>query len=141
MAVAESCTGGLLGHLLTEAPGSSAWFLGGVIAYDDSVKIALLGVPLEVLREHGAVSAECAAAMAEGALRLLGGDLALAVTGIAGPGGGTTAKPVGTVYIALSGSRTGTQVAHRVWTGSRTENKQASAEAALEMLRDRLERG
>jgi PncC family amidohydrolase len=140
LAVAESCTGGLLGHLLTEVPGSSAWFLGGVIAYDDRIKMALLGVPEALLREYGAVSAPCAAAMAEGARRATGADAALAITGIAGPGGGTPAKPVGTVYLALA-TPAGTETAHRVWAGDRSANKVQSARAALALLAEHLERG
>src|SRR5688500_528319 len=98
LSVAESCSGGLLGHLLTNVPGSSAYFLGGVIAYSDDLKRTLLGVPGEVIGQHGAVSAECALSMARGARRITGSDLALSITGIAGPGGGSPDKPVGTVY-------------------------------------------
>ena len=139
-AVAESCTGGLVGHLLTEIAGSSAWFLGGVIAYADSVKIGMLGVPEAVIREHGAVSAPCAAAMAEGARRVTGAEVGVAITGIAGPSGGTPAKPVGTVYIAVA-TPAGTTTAHHVWPGTRSENKEESARAALALLQALLERG
>ncbi|HUS15768.1 MAG TPA: nicotinamide-nucleotide amidohydrolase family protein [Chloroflexia bacterium] len=140
LAVAESCTGGLVGHLLTEQPGSSAWFLGGVIAYDDVVKTGLLGVAPSLIREHGAVSGPCAAALADAVAALLGTEASVTVTGIAGPGGGTPAKPVGTVYIAvhLAGRTT---VAHHVWAGTRSANKAASARAALDHLREQLERG
>ena len=130
----------MVGHLLTEIPGSSAWFLGGVIAYDDSVKIGVLGVPAAIIREHGAVSAPCAAAMAEGVCKLLNPDVGVAVTGIAGPSGGTATKPVGTVYLAVAGTH-GTTTMHYVWAGTRTENKQESAHAALGLLREYLERG
>lgn len=140
LAVAESCTGGLLGHLLTEVPGSSAWFLGGVIAYDDSVKTGLLQVPADLIRAEGAVSAACAAAMAVGARQRIGADVALAITGVAGPSGGTVAKPVGTVYLGLA-TGAGTRTAHHLWAGNRTTNKQESARAALRLLRDQLERG
>jgi PncC family amidohydrolase len=140
LVVAESCTGGLLGHLLTEIPGSSAWFLGGVQAYADSVKTGLLRVPPALIVEQGAVSAACVLAMAEGALRALGGEVALAVSGVAGPGGGTAAKPVGTVFIGLVGLGA-PRVAHHVWAGDRTENKIASARAALALLLELLERG
>src|SRR6476661_4604202 len=133
LVVAESCTGGLVGHLLTEIPGSSAWFLGGVLAYADSVKTGVLGVRPALIVEHGAVSAECVLAMAAGARRALGGEVALAVSGVAGPGGGTAAKPVGTVYIGLIGLGE-PRIAHYVWMGNRTENKVASAQAALTLL-------
>ena len=140
LVVAESCTGGLVGHLLTEIPGSSAWFLGGVQAYSDSVKTGVLGVPAALIVEHGAVSAECVLAMAAGAQRALGGEVALAVSGVAGPGRRRPAKPVGTVYIGLIGLGAA-RVAHHVWAGNRTENKVASAQAALTLLLELLERG
>ncbi len=140
LAVAESCTGGLLGDWLTNIAGSSAWFLGGVIAYDDRVKIGVLGVPAALIREHGAVSEPCAAALAARARALIGTDVAVAITGIAGPGGGTAAKPVGTTYIGIA-SAAGTTVAHHTWSGNRRENKAASARAALALLREILERG
>jgi PncC family amidohydrolase len=103
IAVAESCTGGLLGHSITNVPGSSRVFLGGVVAYADAVKQKLLGVPAADLAAHGAVSEPVALAMARGARLALGADLALSTTGVAGPGGGTQAKPVGLVYFAVSG--------------------------------------
>ena len=103
LATAESCTGGLVAARLTSVPGSSDVFLGGVVSYANEVKARALGVPEEVLREHGAVSAETAAAMAAGARARLGADVAVAVTGIAGPGGGTAEKPVGLVYLHASG--------------------------------------
>jgi PncC family amidohydrolase len=140
LVVAESCTGGLVGHLLTEIPGSSAWFLGGVQAYADSVKTGLLGVPPALIIEHGAVSAACVLAMAAGARRALGGEVAIAVSGVAGPGGGTAAKPVGTVFIGLIGLGE-PRVAQHLWAGNRTENKVASARAALALLLELLERG
>ncbi len=102
LAAAESCTGGLLGERLTSVPGASRYFLGSVVAYDNAVKTGVLGVPEPLLRRHGAVSAECAEAMALGVKRLTGAEASVAVTGIAGPGGGTRAKPVGVVYLALS---------------------------------------
>src|SRR5918996_3000812 len=102
LAVAESCTGGLVGHLLTEIAGSSDVFVCGVISYSDGVKTAVLDVPAEALERHGAVSAQVAVAMAEGARRRLGADIALAVTGIAGPSGGSAAKPVGLTYVAVA---------------------------------------
>jgi len=103
--VAESCTGGLVGALLTELPGASRCFVGGAIVYANSTKESLLGVPTALLARHGAVSAEVAVAMAEGTLRACGADLALAITGIAGPDGGTVTKPVGLVQLAVAGGR------------------------------------
>src|SRR5205823_10547788 len=103
LATAESCTGGLVAARLTSVPGSSDVFLGSVVAYSDEVKRAELDVPAELLERHGAVSAEVAAAMARGARARLGADVAVAVTGIAGPGGGTEEKPVGPVYVHAEG--------------------------------------
>ncbi len=103
LAAAESCTGGLLGARVTAAPGSSDYFNGGVVAYSNELKERLLGVPAEVLRRHGAVSAECAAAMAEGARRACRADVGVSITGVAGPGGGTKQKPVGLVYLGVAG--------------------------------------
>lgn len=134
LAVAESCTGGLLGMRLTEVPGSSDYFRGGVIAYSNAVKEAVLGVPRAILEEKGAVSPECARAMAEGARRLLGADLALAITGIAGPTGGTPEKPVGLVYIALAHPG-GVEVERHEFRGSRQGVRWSASEAALALLR------
>ena len=133
LAVAESCTGGALGDAITNVAGSSDYFLGGVIAYGNATKEELLGVPHELLARHGAVSAPVALAMAEGARRLLRADLALAVTGIAGPGGGTPDKPVGLVYIALATSE-GAEWRRYVWSKSRIENKHLSVQTALAWL-------
>ena len=133
LAVAESCTGGLLGHRITNVPGSSAYFQGGVISYSNEAKGRILGVPHETLIEHGAVSKETALAMAHGARRLFGTHIALSVTGIAGPAGGTPEKPVGLVYIGLAAEGVDLWERH-IWTGDRTENKERSAEAALELL-------
>jgi PncC family amidohydrolase len=138
LAVAESCTGGLLGDYITDVPGSSDYFLGGVLAYSNPVKQALLAVRAETLETHGAVSPQCAAEMAQGVRRLLGSDVALSVTGIAGPGGGTAAKPLGLTYIHLSalGCERGLRA---VWPGDRRANKVDSALAALRLLLDYLE--
>ena len=134
LAVAESCTGGLIGHRLTQVPGSSAAFLGGVIAYHNAVKEHVLGVPAEILQREGAVSEATALAMAEGARRLLRADMAIAVTGIAGPSGGTADKPVGLTYVALASPDSRTCERY-LWRGERAANKENSAEAALTLLR------
>ncbi len=138
VALAESCTGGRVGDALTDVPGSSAYLAGGIIAYADAAKEALLGVPRAVLDAHGAVSAQAAVAMAEGARDRLAADLAVAVTGIAGPGGGTDAKPVGLTYVAAVDAA-GSAVRRLAWTGDREANKAASARAALELLLERAE--
>jgi PncC family amidohydrolase len=140
LAVAESCTGGLLGDMITDVPGSSDYFLGGVLAYSNQVKQSLLGVRAETLETHGAVSPQCAAEMAQGARRLLGCDVVLSVTGIAGPSGATADKPLGLTYIHLSapGCEQGMRA---VWPGDRRANKMDSALAALHLLQDYLEDG
>lgn len=133
VATAESCTGGLVAHAITQVAGSSGYLAGGVVAYSDAVKVAQLDVPRAVLDAHGAVSAQVARAMADGARALFGVDLAVSITGIAGPDGGTAAKPVGLTYLAVAGP-TGTDVRRVVWSGDRGANKVASAALALEML-------
>lgn len=139
-ATAESCTGGLVGHLLTEIPGSSAWFAGCAGVYSYAAKERLLGVEHDLLVARGAVSAEVAQQMAQGALPLYGADVAVAITGIAGPGGGTDEKPVGLVHFHLSGVD-GTERAERiVWPGDRRGNKLLSAQFALQMLVDYAQR-
>jgi nicotinamide-nucleotide amidase len=133
VAVAESCTGGLVGGRLTEIPGSSDVFVGGVIAYDNAVKVEVLEVPPAMLDEHGAVSEAVARAMAIGAAARLGAEAAVSVTGIAGPGGGTPQKPVGTVWIA--GTVRGVVQARRIqFAGSRHEIRARAAQAALHHL-------
>lgn len=138
VATAESCTGGLVGHSITEVDGSSRYFRGGIVAYADDVKAALLGVPASTIEAHGAVSAQVAVAMAHGARERADVDLAVAVTGIAGPAGGTATKPVGLTYVAVVGS-TGSEVRRFTWAGDRSANKRASAEAALELLLETAE--
>jgi PncC family amidohydrolase len=130
---AESCTGGLIGHTLTSIAGSSAYYLGGVVSYSDALKVSLLDVPARTIEHHGAVSAQVAVAMAEGARARLGCDFAVSVTGVAGPAGGTEAKPVGLTYVAAAGPR-GHRVERHLWDGDRTANKEQSAAAALELL-------
>lgn len=137
LATAESCTGGLVAHLITEVPGSSAYFLGGLVTYADDVKTTLADVPLPVLEAHGAVSAQVAVAMAAGARRRLGTDIAVAVTGVAGPDGGSAAKPVGLTYVAVADAD-GDAVRRHQWTADRSGNKRASAAAALSLVLERL---
>ena len=138
IAVAESCTGGLLAHRLTNVPGSSAYFVGGVVAYSNEVKERVLGVSEKTLATHGAVSEQCAREMARGVRHLLGADVAISATGIAGPTGGTPEKPVGLVYVALAAMDTERCERH-LWHGDRLANKQQTSEAALGMLRQYLE--
>ena len=133
LALGESCTGGLVAHRITEVAGSSEYFLGGVVAYSNPVKRGLLQVPEQTLERHGAVSEETARQMARGARAVLGADVGLSVTGIAGPGGGTTEKPVGLTVLAVS-TPAGEWIERHVWNGDRQSNKQASAEAALRLL-------
>ena len=137
LATAESCTGGLIGVRLTDIPGSSEVYQGGVVCYSNRLKTELLGVPSAVIEEHGAVSEAVVRAMAEGARHRLGADLAAAVTGIAGPGGGTPEKPVGTVWLALADAA-GTVARSSMFTGSRREIRGRAAQAALWILRNRL---
>ena len=133
VALAESCTGGLIGHRLTNVPGSSAYFLGSIVAYAYEAKEHLLGVRHQTLYEHGAVSRETAIEMARGARRSLSADVGLSVTGIAGPGGGLPDKPVGLTWVGLS-QRDRDQAERFVWSGDRLTNKEQSAEAALILL-------
>ncbi len=137
LATAESCTGGLVGHVLTEVPGSSAWYLGGAIVYSDALKRQLAGVPAELLARHGAVSAEVAGALAAGIRVHVGADLGVSVTGIAGPTGATPTKPVGLVFVGVSDAA-GTVVTRHRWDGDRSANKRSSADAALDAVLGRL---
>lgn len=132
VAAAESCTGGLLGHRLTDTPGSSAYFIGGIIAYADRVKARLLGVPERLLKEEGAVSEACARAMAQGVRTATGADVGIAITGVAGPGGGSPEKPVGLVFVAVSTPRRA-RVRRLLLPGTRDQvrSRAASAAAAL----------
>ena len=139
LAVAESCTGGMLGARLTAIPGSSDVFLGGVIAYDNAVKRELLGVSDHDLEEHGAVSEEVASAMASSVKRLLKADIGIGITGVAGPGGGTAAKPVGMVWVALDGAERQARCLRLF--GTREEIRQRAAQAALDMIRHSLANG
>ncbi len=134
LAVAESCTGGLLGYWITRLPGASAFFAGGVIAYTDDVKRGMLGVSGDLLARHGAVSDETARAMAEGVRDAVGSQIALSVTGIAGPSGGTRKKPVGRVHIAVSRKGGETRTARFDFQGEREAIRMAAARKAIELL-------
>lgn len=133
LAVAESCTGGLLGGRLTSVPGSSACFLGGVIAYSNDLKLALLKVPLTLLETEGAVSGAVAEAMARGVLRATGADCGISVTGVAGPDGGTAEKPVGTVWVGVA-LPTGVTSRRYNFKGDRDEVREQTVDAALELF-------
>lgn len=137
LATAESCTGGLVAHRLTNIAGSSAWFRGGVVAYANEAKVRDLGVSESILQTDGAVSAAVARAMAEGVRARFGTDLGLGITGIAGPGGGTAQKPVGLVYCAVADAR-GTDVKEHRFNGRRAIIKEWSAQMALDLVRRRL---
>lgn len=138
LATAESCTGGLVADRITDIPGSSDYFLGAVVAYDNQVKMDLLNVPPGLLARYGAVSEETVRAMAEGARVLLGADIAVSVSGVAGPGGGSPEKPVGITWIGLA-APDGTWARHFCWDGNRRANKQSSADTALRFVLDYLE--
>lgn len=135
VAVAESCTGGMLGERITAVAGSSAWFVGGVQSYRNVVKVELLGVSPLVLKEQGAVSEETARQMAEGVRRRLDSDWGLSITGIAGPEGGSADKPVGTVYLAVARRGGDTQVTHRIFWGERERIRRSATQVALDRLR------
>jgi len=138
LATAESCTGGLIADRITNVPGSSEYFLGGIVAYAYEAKVALLGVSWATLQKYGAVSREIVLEMARGARRALRADLAVSVSGIAGPGGGLPDKPVGTTWVGLSTSD-GDWARKFVWEGDRLQNKALSVEAALQLVLDYLE--
>lgn len=137
LGTAESCTGGLLGARLTDVPGSSEVYSGGVVVYSNELKTALLGVPSELIAAHGAVSEAVVRAMAEGAVARLGVEAAMAVTGIAGPGGGTDEKPVGTVWLGVA-TPEGVESRRTVFGGTRQEIRERAAQAALFLLYRKL---
>jgi PncC family amidohydrolase len=140
VATAESCTGGLIAKLITDQTGSSGYFRGGVVSYSNEIKTLLLDVPEEQLAAHGAVSAQVARSMAMGARARMNTDLAVAVTGVAGPGGGSAAKPVGLTYVAVADAA-GVEVRRLVWSGDRLVNRESTARAALELLIERVSSG
>ena len=133
LATAESCTGGGLSHLLTSIPGASAFFIGGIIAYQNDIKVKLLGVPQAALVDHGAVSSPTAGAMAEGCRNHFGTDIAVSITGIAGPGGGSSEKPVGLVFVAVAVAQR-TRVSEHIFPGNREQVRQAAIAAALDLI-------
>ncbi|MFZ5642373.1 MAG: CinA family protein [Bacillota bacterium] len=137
LGLAESCTGGMISARITDVSGSSSYFAGGVVAYDNRVKEEVLGVPAKELELHGAVSQQVASSMARGVKKLLKTDFGLSVTGIAGPGGGSPEKPVGLVYIALDGPRDNL-VKEYHFRGNRSEIRMAAMEEALEILKREL---
>lgn len=138
LGLAESCTGGMIASCITDLPGSSDYFEGGVVAYSYAVKMHLLGVPASTLERYGAVSAETVMAMARGARKVLNVNVALAITGVAGPSGGTADKPVGLTYIGLVSPR-GELWRKYIWKGNRCQNREQSTRAALELLKNHLE--
>ena len=133
IAIAESCTGGLLGHLITQTPGCSDYFLGGVISYDNRIKRSLLGVSQSTLKRFGAVSPQAAREMAQGVCKRFRADIGIGITGIAGPDGGSQEKPIGLVYIALASGKKTTVKKFR-FRGGRSRVKQQAAEKALRFL-------
>ena len=138
LATAESCTGGLIAYAVTEVAGSSDYFVGGIVSYSNELKEAELGVDAATLEHHGAVSAQTAVAMAQGARARYGADVAVSVTGMAGPGGGSPSKPVGLTYIAVA-DEAGHDVRRFVWDGDRHGNKMSSAREALTIVLERLD--
>lgn len=135
IAVAESCTGGLVSNLITNVPGSSVYFMGGITAYSNQAKIDLLKVPEKIVQEEGAVSRSCAVTMAQNARMILRSDIGIGLTGIAGPSGGTSQKPVGSVYIAVAdGQKTICKLFR--FEGDRLQIKQKASETALKMVKE-----
>ena len=140
VATAESCTGGLVASMITEVPGSSGYFLGGVVSYADTAKAALLGVPEAMLAAHGAVSAQVAVAMAAGTRARFGAALTVSITGVAGPDGGSESKPVGLTYVGIADAA-GTDVRRFTFNHDRAGNREAAAREALGWLLERAEAG
>lgn len=138
IATAESCTGGWIAKTLTDVPGSSAWFERGFVTYSNEAKHEMLGVPEAVVERYGAVSSECVAAMAEGAVRAGRSDVAVAVSGIAGPDGGSVEKPVGTVWFGFSGGVGDTRTLHRLLPGDREAVRRAAVAIALQGMIEHL---
>lgn len=138
LATAESCTGGLIAHLITNISGSSEYFMGGIVSYSNEAKANLLNVSWDTLNTHGAVSKETVIEMASGARKKLNTDIAVSVSGVAGPGGGTKEKPVGTVWVGLA-TKSQVEAWHFIWDGNREQNKMYSAEAALKIIIEYLE--
>jgi len=137
LVTAESCTGGWIAKICTDLPGSSRWYLGGIVSYADAAKSDVLGVPASLLQRHGAVSEPVVRAMAQGALQRLGGESSVAVSGIAGPDGGTPEKPVGTVWLAVASPR-GVSTKHLTWPGSRDQVRTLASWWALSMVREAI---
>jgi nicotinamide-nucleotide amidase len=135
----ESATGGLIAHLITNVPGSSDVFQGSIVSYSNAIKMNVVGVNKSTLDKYGAVSSQVAAEMAEGGRKVLGVDVCVADTGIAGPGGATPGKPVGLFYLGLS-NEDGTFTQKHLFTGSREENKQQAAQTALTLVLDYLKK-
>ena len=138
LTAAESCTGGLVSHRITNVSGSSEYYPGGIVSYSNEAKAGLLGVSWDTLNLHGAVSEETVLEMARGARKLFGAEIAVSISGIAGPTGGTPEKPVGTTWVGLS-TDDGEWARHFVWDGDREQNKSDSSEAALQFVLDYLE--
>jgi PncC family amidohydrolase len=139
LAVAESCTGGLIADLITDVSGSSRCFLGGIVPYHNDAKTSLLGVDAKIIEKFGSVSGETALAMAQGVLSRFGADIGVAVTGIAGPGGGTPEKPVGLTFLAVVDAKGRVASRKAEWTGNRRQNKRRSALTALFLVEELLE--
>jgi len=137
LAVAESCTGGLVSHSITNIPGSSVYFLGGVVAYSNRIKVSVLAVPPVTIKRHGAVSCQTVRAMAEGVKRLFKADIAAAVTGIAGPGGGTAVKPAGLVYMAFVSGRV-KKTRKVIFRGDRISVKKQFSRAVLKLILENI---